>query len=95
MPLRTRRSTRRPDLGIVARWDGATAEGWIVRVQPKGDCAEVHLLLADGNAAVVEISREDATWLELKAGQIVGLRHRALPSDPGVALVGRCVNAFG
>ena len=51
--------------------------------------------LHDGSAAGALLDHEQADWLEIETGQIVALRRRASAGEPGLALIGECVDTCG
>ena len=53
---------------------GFEREGMIHRLRRSPDEVVVELVLEDGTPATARMTREDADWLELRAGDIVGVR---------------------
>jgi DNA-binding MarR family transcriptional regulator len=50
------------------------AEGMIRRVRRTRDRVVVELVLADGTRAAARLAPDEADWLELRAGDIAGVR---------------------
>jgi hypothetical protein len=61
----------------------ACGEGVIERITQRRDRVEVKLLLADGTGAAARLDRHRADWLELRAGDVVGVV--PLPAAPSVS----------
>jgi TOBE domain-containing protein len=53
---------------------GVEPEGMIRRLRRSAQEVVVELVLADGTPATARMTPEDADWLELRAGDIVGVR---------------------
>jgi hypothetical protein len=53
---------------------GIEPEGMIRRVRRSAEEVVVELVLADGTPATARMTPGDADWLELRAGDIVGVR---------------------
>jgi hypothetical protein len=53
---------------------GLRAEGMVTELRRGPDGVLVELLLADGSCASAELGELDADWLELRVGDIVGVR---------------------
>ncbi len=84
-----------PAFALAGVGEIATHEAWVERVHRRDGRVDVELVLEDGSAARLPLDVEQATWFEIEPGQIVGVRRRELPSEPGLSLVGECVNVCG
>jgi hypothetical protein len=49
-------------------------EGWVEHIQPRPRRVDVRLTLDDGAAAEACLASDDATWLDLRVGEIVSVR---------------------
>jgi hypothetical protein len=62
-------------LQISARRRPDASEAMIERIEPRGDCVEISLLLDDGSSVATTLGEHEASWLELAAGDIVFVHH--------------------
>jgi hypothetical protein len=93
-PSPTATPGRRHHLHAVTPAGAGNAEAWIEHVHGRGDSVLVALSLADGRPAFSVLRRDEAEWLELRAGQIVSLATNS-PGDPRVSVLGQRVDLAG
>jgi hypothetical protein len=63
-------------LQISPRRRRGASEGMIERIERRGDCVEISLLLDDGSSAAATLAQDEASWLELETGDIVFVKPR-------------------